>query len=155
MIYRSICSLLTVCVLYLVGCGEHFFFEENHRLSADGWSYQDSVSFSFEIKDTSARYDLMLDLQHGLAFEYQNLYIRITTMFPDEDKVSQTLSIDLADTKGQWYGDCGGSTCKLRVVLQENAFFDQLGIHQIELAQHMRVDPIQHLDAISFLLRRN
>ena len=121
----------------------------------DGWQYSDSLSYSFEISDTSKRYNIGLEIEHSVDYAYQNLYIQIVTRFPDGEVKKQTLPIDMADHTGQWYGACNSTSCDLTVMLQERAIFNQVGEHVFEIHQFMRVEPLTGLQAITFFLDDN
>lgn len=143
---------LFLLLVLLASCGERHFFEVDHQLGADGWAYTDTLDCSVLIEDTTGRYDLIIDLRHDTEYAHQNLYIKIYTTFPDGKALEQTVPIDFADSRGNWYGDCGTNQCQLRVVLQEQAIFDQLGTHRFQVVQYMRIDPVQHIQSAAFIL---
>jgi gliding motility-associated lipoprotein GldH len=93
-----------------------------------------------------------LDVKHKSDYAYQNIYLKIVTDFPDGEQLQQTLSVDLADGKGLWYGDCSSSSCSVRVVLQEQAFFDRIGAHTFKFMPYMRMNPVDGIEGLSMLL---
>lgn len=139
-------------ILVVLACGEQHFYHEQHQLRDEGWSYTDTLIYQVDIADTVSRYDIMLDIEHLESYSYQNVYIKIITTFPDQNTVSQVLPIDFADHTGIWYGDCKGKSCQVRVVLQEKALFEDIGLHTFTICQHMRVDPVKHISNVSLLL---
>ncbi len=141
-----------IALFSLLACEPAPFFEQLVQLPASGWEYQAYQQFQFSIKDTSKRYELALKIQHGTEYEYQNLYLNLATIFPNNDSLNQTLSVDLADPQGRWYGDCSNRSCNVEILLQQNAFFNQTGKHQLDITQHMRVDPLLHLRALTIIL---
>ena len=153
MTYVRLLALLITIVTF--SCGKGHFHSESRSIATAGWQYADSLSYEFEIKDTSKRYDIGLVIVHSADFEYQNLYIQIVTQFPDGEVKRQSLPIDLADHTGQWYGACSRNSCDLTVMLQERAIFNQVGEHTFEVHQYMRVDPLPGLKAITFFLDLN
>ena len=145
-------GLCLVSILLIYACSESHFYSEGKIIANAEWSYSDTLTYQVDIVDTTARYDIGLDVEHSTEFEFQNLYIRIHTRFPDGETVSQTLPIDFADHTGLWYGDCSGRHCKLRVQLQQNARFDRIGQHTFEFIQYMREDPTHGVESITFFL---
>lgn len=143
---------LSVLILGLVSCGDQHFFSEKGEVPPDGWNFADTLIYDFVIDDTTARYDIQLDVEHGSEYNYQNLYLQIFTQFPDGKELDQSLSMDLADSKGAWYGNCSGSTCNLHVVLQQNAIFDQIGVHTLKITQYMRHEPVEGIHTVSLVL---
>lgn len=138
--------------LMLWSCGEHHFYQEQRLVDAGEWSYTDTLLYQVEIIDTVARYDIGMQIEHGTGFPFQNLYVKIITIFPDGKTVAQTLPIDLADHTGMWYGDCGNEDCKVKVQLQNNARFDRIGTHSFKVLQYMRVNPIKEVEGIILFL---
>jgi gliding motility-associated lipoprotein GldH len=148
--------LLYVLIFFsLLSCGNNHFYTGKGRIPDTGWSGIDTLTYSVDIGDTLARYDIILDVEHSTGFEFQNLYIQIRTFFPDGKSLSQTLPIDFADQSGRWHGRCGGSNCQLKVILQENARFDQTGIHTFKIIPYMRVDPVSGVGGIDLILDKH
>ena len=116
------------------------------------WSYADSLDFSFRIDDTLQLYDLWLEVEHAVDYPYQNLYTRIHTRFPSGQRLSEPLSLELADKVGRWYGDCSRNSCTLRIPIQQGAFFDQPGNYHITVEQYMRQDPVQGVRHVGFFV---
>lgn len=136
----------------LTACDRSHFYKTSITLEGSNWSYNDTLSYNVNIRDTSIRYDIGLEIVHTTDFAYQNLYVQIVTMFPDGELLTQTLPIDFADYTGLWYGNCRGELCQLRVVLQENAIFDQIGNHSFKVMQYMRIDPVPGITEVAMLL---
>ncbi|NND31416.1 MAG: gliding motility lipoprotein GldH [Saprospiraceae bacterium] len=140
--------------LLLISCGKSHFYYGNQPISNGVWSYDDTLTYSLDIADTTSRYDIGLEVKHSTDFAFQNLYIKILTDFPDGETVSQTLPIELADHTGIWFGRCSGSHCQVGIQLQENARFDRIGQHTFRILQYMRENPINGIEKINFFLDR-
>ncbi|MCB0664643.1 MAG: gliding motility lipoprotein GldH [Saprospiraceae bacterium] len=139
-------------LILLESCSDQHFYSEREDIENGSWNYQDTLSYAVDIRDTVDRYDIGLKLQHSKEYGFENLYIKILTHFPDGRNLSQTLSLDFADHTGRWYGDCRGDVCTLVAILQNNAMFDQLGLHRFQIVQYMRTDPVQGIDQIDLFL---
>ncbi|MBK8502364.1 MAG: gliding motility lipoprotein GldH [Saprospiraceae bacterium] len=145
-------SVLIILPLMIMACGKSHFYETSLEIEQSNWSYNDTLSYNVNIRDTSIHYDIGLEIVHTTDFAYQNLYIQILTVFPDGKLLSQTLPIDFADHTGLWYGKCRGETCTLKVMLQENALFNQLGDHDFKIMQYMRIDPVPGIKEVAMIL---
>jgi len=65
-----------VAFLFLLSsCGQSPYYSEYHELPDGGWTYADTIPFSFEVPDTSRTYALFLDLEHSPDFPYSNFYV--------------------------------------------------------------------------------
>ncbi len=150
-------SIRTLLIIFFsqvfFSCSSQYFSEQHHTLTNSEWGYADTLVYDVDIKDTSSRYNILLEVIHSPEYLYQNFYLKIFTQFPDGEKIDQTLPIDFADHTGRWYGKCT-RVCELDVVLQENARFDQIGGHRFEITQHMRENPVRGIEKIGFLLEK-
>lgn len=144
--------VLFLLAISLWSCGESYVLEANIRPENEAWTYQDSLLINIPVEDTEQRYNLYLDVQHSTEFAFQNLYILISTSFPSGKRVEDEVSLELADEMGQWYGKCSGGSCLLRVFLQENIYFKEVGDHKITIEQYMRQDDLKGIEDISFKL---
>lgn len=126
-------------VVFLAACQkEKVIFEKNYELKNDQWTYADTLNYAFNIADTMAIYDIVLDINHTPQYPMQNLYMNIYTKFPTGERLKQLLNIDLADNTGKWQGDCNSKECHLTIPIQPNAYFNKAGEYTITLEQYMR-----------------
>ena len=138
-------------MLILASCGQPTILDQAFDLPESGWTYTDSLRWDFEVADTNAIYDLLLTIEHATDYRYQNCYVRFHTLFPEGQRLTETVSLELQTQVGQWLGNCGGSDCALTIPIQQNAFFDQPGTYAIVMEQYMRQDSLAGIE--SFNLR--
>lgn len=119
-------------------------------MSGDAWVATDSLNFTFSVSDTQQIYNLYLDIVHSPDYDYQNLYVRIHTHFPNGRRLSEPLSLELADRFGRWHGECSDEECLLSIPIQEGAFFSQPGTYTITAEQFMRQDTLPGIHRIGF-----
>lgn len=150
----SVFMATLIGLLLLTACGPDYHFKESVDIPNDDWTYDQVLDFEFEITDTLQIYNLILDITHHKDYAYQNLYTQISTYFPSGEAISKTLSLELANTAGQWQGKCSGTYCTLRIPIQEGAYFNIPGIYKISLAQFMRSDPTRGVKNISFFVEK-
>lgn len=137
-------------LITLHACGPNYIVNEKRDIAAGAWAYADSLRFEAEIPDTSTVYDLWLSLDHSPDFEWQNLYVRVHTLFPDGRRLSSPLSLELADQGGVWQSDCNSKRCRFRVPIQEGAWFQQTGKYVFTIEQYMRVNPLPGVQSVAF-----
>ena len=141
--------LLLLVVQTVVSCNSGVLFEKKVLIPEEGWTYNDNIQFEFNINDTLTVYNLNLKVNHSRSFPYQNLYTNIHTTFPDGQKLSQTVSFELAGKGGIWQGQCNNHSCELNIPIQTNAYFNQKGKYTIAIEQFMRNDSIQGINALA------
>ncbi len=151
---RKIGLLLFIVSIFLVSCKEVVFYNSLKNFENSIWTYEDIHNATFEIKDTTQVYDLYLDVIHNASFEYQNIYCKLNTTFPSKKTTEQQLPINFANNKGKWHGQCGTSSCKLRVVLQQNVSFQEEGSYQIAFEQYSRKPALEGIQSIDFIIKK-
>ena len=132
--------LLLSLLLFTAGCDSNKIFDKNKDIPKYIWNISYKPEFKVEIKDTSLLYNVYVNVRHTQYFTNSNLWILITTQFPDGKKLHKRVNLELADVKGKWYGDCLGDICDVRVPIQQNAYFDQAGEYTFQYEQIMRTD---------------
>lgn len=141
--------IATFLFLIIISCGPKYAFNETYDINNNQWAYSDSLRFEFAIKDTTAIYNLLLDVKHTTDYSFQNLYTNIHTQFPDGSRLSKPVSLELADKAGIWQGDCNAKTCTLEIPIQEGAYFNQIGKYVITVEQFMRDSVINGVQSIT------
>jgi len=135
---------LSLALLILLGaCKPDAVYQEHYDFKEDIWMYGDTVSFNFNIEDTSRRYNLYLDIDHMESYPFQNLYLKIHSIFPGDSITREQISLELQEKTGFWTGDCNSSLCKIRFVLREGLLFRETGQYGIKLEQFNRVDTLK------------
>ncbi|MEM9886885.1 MAG: gliding motility lipoprotein GldH [Bacteroidota bacterium] len=143
-------TFLIVCF----ACQPNYLYQEEIILSNATWTYERDVVYSFDIQDTSTTYHLYLDIQHSTQFPFQNLYTNVQTTYPSGRQADSRISIDLANKLGAWYGKCKQENCLLRVQLQQNTFFKELGKHEIRFQQYTRKEALEGVHSLGFIVEQ-
>lgn len=145
--------LATAMILLLPACGPDYAYESSRDFpEGTGWTYADSVAFEFTVGDTNQIYDLHLFVEHAPDFGNQNLYVRFHTLFPDGRRLTETVSLELADKLGAWQGDCSGETCRIDIPIQQGAYFNQSGDYTLRVEQYSRQEQLPEITGIGFAL---
>ena len=140
-------------LVILTSCGETYFYEKTYELPDNQWSYDDTLSFEVDIRDTLKTYNLILDIEHSVDYPYQNNYVYIHTHLPEGTHLGKQVSIDLAEKSGKWYGKCNSETCLASTIIQPNAYFNQIGQHRFVVEQYMRSENLDGIKAISLKIQ--
>ncbi len=146
--------LSIVFLFLLASCDtEKYIYKKEIKVNDLSWEYADSLQYQFDIIDTSKLYSILLDIHHGAEYDYQNIYLNISTIFPSGKYLKQQLSSDLADKKGRWYGKCNSTSCTAPINLQETAKFNEVGKHHITIAQFTRDSSLKEVKDITLKLK--
>jgi gliding motility-associated lipoprotein GldH len=137
-------------IVLLVSCAEKPLTEASWEANGDsGWTSEDRLTLDFDVPDSTSRYDLILKISHSTAYSWENLYIQVGNITPDKDTMMTPVSLELANKKGQWQGDCTSSTCKAEIVLQDHFFFSKPGSYTIWAEPYMRINPVPEIQSVS------
>lgn len=139
-------------LFFLASCGPDYAYDTRKEFADTGWTNQDSLLAQFTIEDSLTIYNLHLQLEHDETFPYQNFYVQVHTQFPDGQRLSELVSLELANKGGVWLGECGSDRCELNIPIQQGAYFDQTGDYQLTIEQYSRRDPLPGILAIGFAL---
>ena len=143
--------IYTILITTIIGCADRPVFSK--KIEVDGtWSYDNKLSFPFEIDNVDLTYDLILSLTYGTGFGYQNLYVKITTEYPNGKLDEDVLSLNLTNGSGIFLGDCNASKCEIDLLLQEKFKFSETGNYVITIYQHGRTERLEDVYAAELKL---
>lgn len=130
-------AIILFVVLFMIGCGPKVEYHKEIEVG-DQWSYSEPMEYIFSVKDTTTVYNLEYLLTHSATYPYQNIYVKITTTYPDEKSIDDVLSLQLANTYGEFEGKCRSGKCTAPILLQERFRFKQMGQHTVTVSQYSR-----------------
>lgn len=133
-------SFLLLVTFVFAACDTKRIYDENADIPGYIWNLDFKPAFAVNIEDTSLLYNVYVNVRHTTYYPNSNLWLLITTQFPDGNKTEKRVELTLADEKGKWYGDCLGDICDAQVQIQQNAFFNEPGAYAFQLQQIMRTD---------------
>lgn len=128
------------------------YYQKSYSFEKNIWTYDDPVSFEFEISDTSQVYDMVLTVDHKDHFPYQNLYLNTSTTFPSDTTITQNLSLEMANAAGFWFSDCTGPNCQIAIPIQSKVHFREIGNYIVSFEQYTRTDSLSGLRSIKLQL---
>lgn len=128
---------LLACVLY--GCDANRIFEENKKLPDYIWSTDNKISFEVTIEDTVQAHNVYVNVRNASIYPFSNLYLFLTTRYPNGKLSRDTLECILADHTGKWLGDGSGDIWDNQILFKSNVRFPQNGTYTFEFEQAMRM----------------
>ena len=72
-------------------------YEENSRIQDGIWNVNNLVEFEVEIQDTASSANMYINVRNSGAYPYSNLFLFVTTMFPNGKKRKDTSSVIAGD----------------------------------------------------------
>jgi len=140
--------VIVVAIIFFSSCEKNRIYEKNIAVKNYVWDSKFIPSYTIEIKDTSVLYNLYVNVRHAEIYPYQNIWLLVSTQFPDGKKSSRRIEVTLANDEGKWFGEGLGDIWDYRTLIQENAFFTEPGTYIFSLEQNMRQDPLPGIMAV-------
>jgi hypothetical protein len=144
MLFRSI-LLISIAFLFSA-CTESGLYEKVYFMKDNAWSTSDKPEFVFDVKDTTANYQVYFLIRHADAFEFNNVWIKLKSQLPGETlEREDRFNVPLA-TDNKWLGSGMDDIYDHRVLLyREPVKFSRKGLYTIKIAHDMRVEPLVHV----------
>lgn len=128
--------------IFLISCNNNVVFSKYHTFKGNEWRASEKAVFNVEIKDTLTLNNINLMIRHADAYPYNNLFLFVTTKYPDGKVLTDTMEIVLANQKGEWQGSGAGDIFDFKIPVKKNVRFPLGGKYEFLFEQGMRVDPL-------------
>lgn len=138
----SIAFCILLCGLFVSSCNRNVVFSEYHKFSDLEWPSSEKATFNVEITDTLSLNNISLMIRHADSYPYSNIFLFVTSRYPDGKLTTDTMEVMLANSKGEWQGSGAGDIFDLKVPVKMNVRFPRSGTYTFEFAHGMRVDPL-------------
>lgn len=134
-------------MLGLYGCTTVDLYEKTVPLPGQEWKSSYKPSFTFDIRDTTALYQVFFVFRHTDRYKFTNIFIDLGIKAPGADSVVHNREdVSLADNEG-WKGSGMDDIYDHRWPLGPPQPF-RAGTYTFTLQQIMREDPLKYvLDA--------
>lgn len=149
---KTILFLLTT--LAFTSCDSNRVYEENKPIPEAMWSSKNKVAFEFEIPDTTVVHNVYINVRNASQYAFNNLYLFITTTYPDGKTSIDTVNCFLQDNSGKWLGNGVGDLWDNRLLFKPSVKFPKKGKYKIEYEQAMRPDPLPSITDVGLRVEK-
>lgn len=154
---QRITSFLSIALLIisLVSCKKtSVVYSKYYYIEKEEWQSKDTAKFRVDIIDTISLCDVNIKIRHGELYPYSNLYVFMTTIYPNGSVQQDTIECILANSKGEWYGSGLGDMYDITLPIKKNVRFSKSGVYQFFFVQAMRQDPLPNISEFGFEIIR-
>ncbi len=130
--------ILLFSSLFLTGCINNDVYLKYKTITTNGWNKDSLCTFDIQIKDTTASYNLYVNIRNRGEYPYQNLWLFLSKMSPDSTLIRDSIECYLADKRGKWLGTGIGSVLEMPVLYQQKVKFSKAGRYQYKITHGMR-----------------
>lgn len=138
-------SLLLFTIFLYSSCDSNRVFEENKEISDDVWDADEKILFEVDVTDTVSPHNFFVNVRNADDYAYSNLYMFITTSFPNKKTSRDTLECILSDDNGRWLGEGLGDLWDNRIPFKKNVRFPVSGKYVFTLEQAMRTEHLPEI----------
>jgi gliding motility-associated lipoprotein GldH len=134
---NKILSLILLSLLF-AGCSGNDVFFSYKTLQASGWNKDSLVIFDIPVNDTTAFYNIYVNIRNRGEYPYQNLWLFLNRISPDSVQTNDSIECYLADVRGKWLGSGIGPIKEMPVLYQQQVRFRKAGVYHFKIAHGMR-----------------
>ena len=132
----------------LFSCGEPLILDSFHELPEDGWAYEQIVTDSAQIQDSTHYYQFYANFRVTSDYPYRELYVRIGITYPDGSEREEVALLPVTDKSGRWLGSGIGSTLTYQVPVKGKRILNQLGTYRFRIQQESRNERLEHVRSV-------
>jgi gliding motility-associated lipoprotein GldH len=135
--------ILMALLVLLSSCHSNTVFTGSKAMSSETWKLMDIASFKAPVSDTLISNNVIFTMRTGSAYPFRNIFLFVTTVSPHGKSITDTLQYNLADEKGERYGNGFGEIRELDLPYKTNVYFPVKGIYQFNIQHGMRVEDLK------------
>lgn len=147
--------VLPLIVLTLFSCNENTVYDEVVSIDSGKWEKDQAARFEINIADSIQQYNFFMTVFNTTNYRYSNLFVFLTTIFPDGKKSRDTIECPLADPSGRWLGKGWGNVKESDVLLKSDLRFPMTGKYEFFIQQAMREDTLEEIERIGLRLEKS
>ena len=133
-------------IVIFISCDNSIVFEKYKSFENQEWNTDSLVSFDYTITDTISKYKRVLNVRHSVEYEYQNLFLFITS-----DYSRDTIELLLADKSGKWLGSGIGDIREIKTLLATEKVYPKKENKTIKIEQAMRYGAAEKIKNLKFI----
>lgn len=127
------------CILFF-SCNNNSIYQDVVAVEKKYWSVLDTLQFKTSIIDTVGLYTCYLQLRNNNEYKYSNIFLFIKWEMPQIKGFTDTIEIQLANSKGRWHGDGFGNIFEIEIPYRSQVRFPIKGNYKWKVIHGMRVD---------------
>lgn len=147
-----------LCLVLLHACTSIDLYERVATIPAHNWQSSYKPSFTFDIRDTTAPYQLFLILRHNNKYNYNNIWLNLYRKTPGGQVSKVPYELLLATNERGWLAAGMDDLYEHRIPLtppaNDSFYFNHAGPYTFTVEQIMREDPLQHVMNVGLRIER-
>jgi len=138
----SKCFLNILAMLFFTACNKNVIYTNYQKFANYEWHSNNPAVFDVEITDANCLNNVSLMIRHADSYPYNNIFLFVTTTYPDGKIIKDTMEVVLANSRGEWLGSGAGDIFDFKAPIKKNVKFPATGKYIFAFTQAMRTDPL-------------
>lgn len=143
-----------VIVIILAGCTHNIVFEKSYSIHNASWRSGDTLKFPVTISDTITPLSFYFNIRNTTKYGFSNLYMYVTTYYPDNTFSRDTVECWLAAPDGKWLGKGIGNLKDNEFTFRRNVRMPRKGNYIFSINQAMRYSPLTGIADVGIRLEK-
>lgn len=145
------CILLVLLLLFVASCDSKRVFEEYRPVDRRGWHCDSTMVFTAVLRKDIG-YGMYLNVRNMGNYSNRNLWLSVSTHFPDGGLRTDTVELILADPSGRWKGSGIGDLYDYRFLYRQDMKFPLSGEYRFVIRQAMRPEMLKGIHDVGMRL---
>lgn len=145
---------ISIVIISFVSCQFNTVYNEVVIIEKSEWEKDKAAHFEVYIEDTTALYDFFLVMHNTTDYRYSNLFIFMSTTFPNRNQTRDTIELVLADVSGKWFGKGWGNVKETDVLLKSDLSFPLTGNYEFFIQHAMRSDTLDGIRSVGLRIEK-
>jgi gliding motility-associated lipoprotein GldH len=146
--------LIFLALASLTACNKNVLVDSFHELPESGWSYNNIVQDSFEVKEPAFYHQMFANLRISGDYKYANIFLKLTIIAPDSSQKEEVVTLNLADKTGKWLGSGIGDKITFQLPVLDKQKLKEAGIYRVKIEQYMRLENLQNVVAAGIMVEQ-
>jgi gliding motility-associated lipoprotein GldH len=155
---KKLLLVVLFSILLFPACTPIDLYEHVADIPGQAWRSNYKPSFTFDIQDTTAAYQLFLILRHNNKYNYNNIWLNVYRKKPDGQVSKVPYELQLATNERGWLAEGMDDIYEHRIPLtppaNDSFYFNQRGPYTFTIEQIMREDPLQNIMNVGLRIER-
>ena len=152
--YFSNFILLIGFIIAILSCSYRDVYEKYLTLEKGNWPSTKILNYDYQSIDTLQVYNIFINIRHTGSYQYDNIYLFVTTQAPNGNTHKDTVEFILADEHGKWTGNGIGDMFDVRLAFKRNIRFGQIGDYSFQIKQAMRDNVLKYITDVGIRVEK-
>jgi gliding motility-associated lipoprotein GldH len=122
-------TCFVVFSVMLLSCNHDILTSQIQKLPEEGWKTENKLKFDVDVKDHAPYYNVFLNVRHADSYPFRNVFVFLTTVYPEGKTTVDTIECILANKNGEWQGDGAGDIWDNKIPLSLNKVCGWIHFH--------------------------